>query len=255
MQGQRYSIKTETEPPVAALPVVPPLFPSFPVKGFLETSFVDWPGKLCAILFLGGCNFRCPYCHNHPLVAAPEGLETIPLATVMTRLTAREKWLDGICISGGEPTLQPDLPVLLSFFKKKGWAVKLDTNGSRPEILENLIGAGLVDMVAMDVKAPLVQDLYDRCAGCAVDLGKIAESIAILQHSGIAHEFRMTIAPALHTEEDIRAWARRCSCPGSSRLRLQNFRPATTMAACFAEERVFDPETFSRLQSVVGAFA
>jgi pyruvate formate lyase activating enzyme len=238
-------------PPPAALS----LFSSLPVKGFLETSFVDWPGKLCAILFLGGCNFRCPYCHNHPLVLAPEGLETIPFATVMTRLTAREKWLDGICISGGEPALQPDLPALLAFLKKRGWAIKLDTNGSRPEVLENLIGAGLLDMVAMDVKAPLVQDMYDRCAGCAVDLGKIEKSIAILQRSGIVHEFRMTIVPALHTEESVLAWARRCSCPGHSRLRLQNFRPATTMSPLFAKERVFEPETFSRLQGVVAAFA
>lgn len=234
-----------------ALPPAAPFFSLPPVRGFLETSFIDWPGKLCAVIFLGGCNFRCPFCHNHPLVLAPEDLGAIPFATIAARLAGRKKWLDGICISGGEPTLHPGLADMLASLKAEGWAVKLDTNGSRPEILEKLLGAGLVDMVAMDVKAPLARELYERCAGCAVDLGEIEKSIALLQDSTVDHEFRMTILPSLHREEDIMAWAGRCASSGRSRLRLQNFRPTTTLDSRFEEEPGFEPETFSRLQTMV----
>lgn len=221
-----------------------------PIKGFLETSFVDWPGKLCAILFVGGCNFRCPFCHNHPLVLAPEGMETIAFTEIMRRLAIRKNWLAGVCISGGEPTLSPGLPKMIARLKAEGWAVKLDTNGSRPEVLAQLLADNLLDMVAMDVKAPLVQDKYDRCAGCLVDLGAIRKSIELLTLSGIPHEFRMTIAPSLHTEEDIIVWATQFdrSC---SRLTLHNFNPRTTLDVCFEKEQGFAPEIFSRLSALV----
>lgn len=221
-----------------------------PVQGFLETSFIDWPGKLCAVLFLGGCNFRCPFCHNHALVLAPERLEAIAAEAILARLAARRTWLDGVCVSGGEPTLHAGLPSLLAFLKEEGWAVKLDTNGSRPEVLELLLAEGLVDMVAMDVKAPLVQALYDRCAGVPVDLAAVEKSIALLQQGGIAHEFRMTVCPALHSPADVRAWAARLSASPASRLHLQNFRPLTTLDPRFESEEGFAPDAFARLQAM-----
>ncbi|MGV1100645.1 anaerobic ribonucleoside-triphosphate reductase activating protein [Thiovibrio sp. JS02] len=221
------------------------------IKGFLETSFIDWPGKLCAILFVGGCNFRCPFCHNHPLVLAPEGLESIPFTTVLQRLAPRRKWLDGICVSGGEPTLSPGLPQLIAHLKAEGWAIKLDTNGSRPAVLEALLADGLLDMVAMDVKAPLVQEKYDRCAGARVDLGGIRKSIALLRESGVAHEFRMTVAPFLHSEADIHVWSRQVGGE-NARLKLQNFNPKTTLAPHLEKERGFAPEIFSRLVAGLG---
>jgi len=217
-----------------------------PIKGFLETSFIDWPGKLCAILFVGGCNFRCPFCHNHPLVLAPEGMETIPFAEIMGRLAARKNWLAGVCISGGEPTLSPGLPALIVRLKAEGWAIKLDTNGSRPEVLAQLLADNLLDMVAMDVKTVLVQDKYERCAGGPVDLGAIQKSIDLLSYSDISHEFRMTIAPGLHTEEDIIAWNQQFD-RSRSRLTLQNFNPRTTLDVRFEKEQGFAPEIFSRL--------
>lgn len=220
------------------------------IKGFLETSFIDWPGKLCAILFVGGCNFRCPFCHNHPLVLAPEGMETIAFEEIMSRLAARRNWLAGICISGGEPTLSPGLPKMIARLKAEGWAIKLDTNGTRPEVLAQLLGDHLLDMVAMDVKAPLVQEKYDRCAGGPVDLGAIRKSIGLLRHSGIPHEFRMTIAPSLHTEEDVVAWAHQFD-RSRSRLTLQNFNPKTTLDARYEKEQGFAPEIFSRLSGLV----
>ena len=220
------------------------------IKGFLETSFIDWPGKLCAILFVGGCNFRCPFCHNHPLVLAPEGMETIAFTEIMSRLAARKNWLAGVCISGGEPTLSPGLPKMIARLKAEGWAIKLDTNGSRPDVLAQLLADNLLDMVAMDVKTVLVQDKYERCAGCPVDLGAIRKSIYLLRHSTIPHEFRMTIAPGLHTEEDIAAWAKQFDRT-RSRLTLQNFNPKTTLDALFEKEQGFAPEIFSRISAKI----
>jgi pyruvate formate lyase activating enzyme len=220
------------------------------IKGFLETSFVDWPGRLCAILFVGGCNFRCPFCHNHPLVLAPEGMETINFEEIINRLSARKKWLGGVCISGGEPTLSPGLQAMISRLKTEGWAIKLDTNGSRPEVLAQLLDAKFLDMVAMDVKTVLEKEAYERCAGGPVDMGAIRKSIDLLHHSGISHEFRMTIAPSLHTEEEISAWVQQFD-RSRSRLTLQNFNPRSTLDARLEKEPGFAPEIFSRLVAMV----
>lgn len=225
------------------------------IKGFLETSFIDWPERLCAVVFLGGCNFRCPYCHNYPLVLAPEKLATLPVAVLASRLQGLRKWLGGICVTGGEPTLDPLLPNLLRWFKKDDWQVKLDTNGSRPEILQDLLAEGLVDMVAMDVKARLDTDCYNSCTGVSIDLEPIRRSIALVLKSGIAHEFRMTVLPALHPEKEIRSWAedmRAISGPDSQpRLKLQNFNPHATLKDSFQEYRPFLEEDFVRLQRLV----
>ncbi len=219
------------------------------IKGFLETSFVDWPGRVCAMLFLGGCNFRCPFCHNHPLVTAPQRITSIPFGKVSRSLSAFRNWLKGVCISGGEPTLSPALPGLLTRLKEEGWPVKLDTNGTRPEVLEALIADGLVDMIAMDVKAPLIAEKYERCAGVPVDLARIRASIDLLRQSGIDHEFRMTVLPGLHSEEDVRLWSKTLG-PRSKR-KLQNFSPKSTLKPDFASAKGFSPASFTRLQSMI----
>ncbi|HIJ79017.1 MAG: anaerobic ribonucleoside-triphosphate reductase activating protein [Desulfobulbaceae bacterium] len=234
-------------------PILPPThLPSCPtdclppIKGFLETSFVDWPGKLCAMIFVGGCNFRCPFCHNHPLVLTPKEMDSISFAEIQTRLTTRRKWLDGVCISGGEPTISPGLPAMIARLKAEGWAIKLDTNGSRPEVLAGLLKEGLLDMVAMDVKAPLVQKKYEACTGCQVELDKIRQSIELLKNSKIDHQFRITVLPRLHSEDDIRAWVEQLAGE-NSRLKIQNFNPRTTMDSLYEKESGFAPEIFSRL--------
>ncbi|MFZ5775152.1 MAG: anaerobic ribonucleoside-triphosphate reductase activating protein [Thermodesulfobacteriota bacterium] len=223
-----------------------------PIKGFLETSFVDWPGTLCAILFVGGCNFRCPFCHNHPLVLAPEELDTIPFAEVLARLNRRRYWLEGVCVSGGEPTLFPGLPAMIAHLKAEGWAVKLDTNGSRPKMLARLLDEGLLDMVAMDVKAPLVQAKYDAAAGCGVDLAAIEKSIALITASGIPHEFRMTVVPGVHGPAEISDWVGLFD-QDRSRIKLQNFSPKTTLDPRFEEVPAMAAVDFSRLQELVAA--
>ena len=193
------------------------------IKGFLETSFVDWPGKVVSVLFLPGCNFRCPFCHNHQLVLNPAGHEDIPLRYVMARLTELKGWVDGVCITGGEPTIHPRLPSLMAEIKGAGLLVKLDTNGSNPHVLRSLVERGLVDCVAMDVKAPLDEVRYARAAGVPTDLKKVQESICFLKKGSVEYYFRTTVVPALHKEEDLLTLARHLS--GSSSLTLQNFNP------------------------------
>jgi pyruvate formate lyase activating enzyme len=173
------------------------------IKGFLETSFVDWPGKVASVLFLPKCNFRCPFCHNRSLVENPEGHEDIPLAYIMARLADLEGWVDGVCISGGEPTIHPLLPSLIAKIKAVGLAVKLDTNGTRPHVLKALIEKRLIDCVAMDIKAPLNETSYARAAGRAVDLAAIQESISLLKQGKVEYYFRTTVVPALHKGEDL----------------------------------------------------
>src|SRR4030067_3759239 len=122
------------------------------IKGFLETSLSDWPGRLCSVLFLPHCNFRCPYCHNHSLVFHPDQYSSVLLKDIFARLHSFKGWIDGVCVTGGEPTLHPDLPLLIQEIKHNGFLVKLDTNGSNPEMLEKLIEKGEVDFISMDVK-------------------------------------------------------------------------------------------------------
>lgn len=224
------------------------------IKGFLETSLLDWPGKLAAVLFLPGCNLRCPYCHNHPLVIHPEGFKTIPLEYVLKRLEGLREWIDGVCVSGGEPTLNRNLPHLLGRIKAQGWAIKVDTNGTFPERLEELVERDLVDCVAMDIKAPLDERSYRRCAGVPVDISAIRQSISVLANGGIDYFLRMTVVPTLLTEEQIYEAARQLV--GTRRLLLQDFNPSNPLSPelkgvnSFGEVRVQGMQ--ERVDSILG---
>jgi pyruvate formate lyase activating enzyme len=216
------------------------------IKGFLETSFIDWPGRSCAVLFLGGCNFRCPFCHNHPLVLEPGELPALDLEEILACLRSLRSWLGGICVSGGEPTLSAELPELLNRLKQEGFPVKLDTNGSRPDVLAGLLAADLLDMVAMDVKAPLEQELYDKCCGVPVDLARIRESIELLKgSSATTHQFRMTVVPGFHDQAGVRRW--RQDLGGDGNFKLQNYSPHSVLAVAQAGPRRFSEEEFSIL--------
>ena len=169
----------------------------FGIKGFLETSFLDWPGRLAAVVFLGGCNFRCPFCHNAELVLAPHAIPSIPLPAVLERLRPLRGWVDGVVVSGGEPTLSPRLPELLGRIRAAGYEIKLDTNGSHPEILAKLLARGLLQAVDMDLKAPLEPAAYEALAGVPVRLELIRASIDVIRLSGLPHRFRTTYVPGL----------------------------------------------------------
>ncbi|MFH2125363.1 MAG: anaerobic ribonucleoside-triphosphate reductase activating protein [Pseudomonadota bacterium] len=195
------------------------------IKGFIETSFLDWRGLISAVLFLPGCNFACPYCHNFTLVSDPDSLMTFPLDSVLDRLRPFVGWIDGVVISGGEPTLHPGLEELLGQIHETGFKVKLDTNGYRPEVVKRVVEAGLVDMVAMDVKAPLEPLAYRRSCGKAIEVDKVAQSLEYLKSCGVAHEFRSTICPSWHGPEELGRMAQ--AVEGCMSWTLQAMNPGT----------------------------
>jgi pyruvate formate lyase activating enzyme len=216
------------------------------IKGFLETSFLDWPGKLCAVLFLPNCNFRCPYCHNHPLVFYPEQYSTIPLEDILTRLRPLRNWIDGVCLTGGEPTLHAHLPLLVRKIKQNRFLIKLDTNGSNPQMLKNLIEGGEIDFVSMDIKAPLDPFCYSRSSGLPINLTPILESIEILKRGKVEHEFRMTVVPGLHRDEDIRTLGDQLRV--GRRFVLQNFNPENPLDPSLKNIVPYDPKVLKKIE-------
>jgi pyruvate formate lyase activating enzyme len=204
-----------------------------PVKGFIQTSFLDWPGKICSILFLSGCGFRCPACHNADLVLKPYDLPDHSLDRILTNIGKRNQWLDGITVTGGEPTINRSLPEFLRALRTTQTAVKLDTNGSNPAMLMELIRKRLVNAVYMDVKAPLHMKEYSRVAGVPVDVRLIKRSIEILRNSDIEVVFRTTAIPGLVEEPQIREIK---DYLGAGRpFILQLFRNKRTLDPSFAE--------------------
>lgn len=172
------------------------------IKGLQKLTLLDYPGMLAATVFVGGCNMRCPFCHNASLVLPDRFGASIPEDEVLAFLASRVGKLGGVCISGGEPTLQPDLSDFIRRVRDMGFAVKLDTNGLRPDVLAALVGEGLIDYIAMDVKNSL--ELYGATAGVPrLDTAPIVESIAIIRNSGLPHEFRTTLVRGLHTPKSV----------------------------------------------------
>ena len=219
------------------------------IKGFLETSFVDWHGKLCSVLFLPYCNFRCPYCHNHPLILHPERFPSIPLEDILRRLNSLKDWIDGVCLTGGEPTLHFDLSLLIGEIKRQGFLVKLDTNGSNPKMLEELIDTGQIDFVSMDVKAPLDPYSYRRSAGLPINLNPILRSIEFLKSGKVEYQFRMTVVPELHREEDIKTLADQLRV--GRRLVLQNFNPENPLNPLLKKMIPYDLEVLKEIEKKV----
>ena len=187
------------------------------IGGFHPFSLSDYPGKVAAIVFCQGCNFRCPSCHNRQLIPNSHPQARLnPVETVLSHLACRRHQLDGVVISGGEPTIQDDLSEFLSRVKAQGYAVKLDTNGSRPCVLDALIARRLVDFIAMDVKAPWA--MYPHLTSTKPAIASLQTSIQIISDSGIAHEFRTTAVPNLSATHLLGIAA---MLPGHSPYRIQ----------------------------------
>ena len=193
------------------------------IKGFIDVSFVDWDSKISAVIFLPNCNFRCPFCHNFNLVSNPEKIEAIPFEQVEKLLNRHKNWIEGVCITGGEPTLHEDLSQLCSKIKKMGFQVKLDTNGTNPVLLKELMKRHLIDYVAMDIKAPLTVKKYSKACGVNAEklLENVKESIEALLGSNIDYELRTTVIPTIHDLEDIEQICR--SLEGCKKYVLQKF--------------------------------
>lgn len=176
------------------------------LHGLNKLTLLDFPGHLACTVFTGVCNFRCPYCHNAPLVLAPQSCPIISEKEFFDFLSTRKGKLDGVCITGGEPTLQADLPEFIAKIKSLGLLVKLDTNGYQPDVLKKLLDAQLLDMVAMDIKNS--RDFYAATAGiheASFELERIEKSISLLLMSGIRHEFRTTVTKELHNVEQMQS--------------------------------------------------
>jgi pyruvate formate lyase activating enzyme len=217
------------------------------IKGWVKSSLLDYPGKIAASLFCGGCNFRCPHCHNSDLVLRPDQQPDIAPDQVWDFLSQRHGLLDGVVISGGEPTLQPDLLTFAGHTREMGFLIKLDTNGYRPDVLEAMLDAGLVDYVAMDIKAPLHK--YDQAAGVSVDIGRIEHSMALLRRGQVDYEFRTTVVPGLLSEEDILEIARLVS--GVPRFCLQQFVPHNTLDPEMTKRVPYLPERVRAMADLV----
>jgi pyruvate formate lyase activating enzyme len=221
----------------------------FNVKGFIPASMLDWPGKISSVVFLGRCNFRCPACHNPGLVLEPDAIPDFPLEEILAYLESRDTWIDGVTVTGGEPTASQSLPTLLEIFKWHGLGVKLDTNGSNPAMLEELIRESLVDAVSMDVKAPINDHEYSRVAGVKVNHEIIARSIAILKECALDVTFRTTVIPGLVEEPEL---VRITSFLGRvSRYQIQAFRNAENLDPEFS---LLNPFNQARLEEMRALF-
>ena len=188
------------------------------IGGFQKMTVLDYPGKVACTVFTHGCNLRCPFCHNARLVVRDEDL--IDENEILSYLNKRRGILDGVCISGGEPTLQSDLFDFMKKVKDLGMLIKLDTNGTCPDKLQYAIDNGLVDYVAMDIKN--CREEYAKTCGLSeMDISKIEKSVEILMQSGVDYEFRTTVTKELHTPDDfakIGQWIK-----GAKRYYIQSF--------------------------------
>lgn len=191
------------------------------IKGLQKLTLLDYPGRLACTVFLGGCNFRCPFCHNASLVLPGRSSENISEEEFLSFLDRRRGMLEGVCISGGEPTLYSELPTFIEKIRARGYSVKLDTNGSHPDLLFSLINAGLVDYVAMDIKNS--KKKYGVTVGIdGFDVTPIERSAELLLRGEVDFEFRTTVVRELHTADDIREIGRWLA--GSEKFFLQPFK-------------------------------
>ena len=176
------------------------------IGGLQKVTLVDYPGKLACTVFLSGCNFRCPFCYSKELVLEEEirNHSQVSEDYFFDFLNEKKGMLEGCVICGGEPTVNGEALVdFIKKIKKEAFLVKLDTNGSNPKMIKRLIDEKLIDYIAMDIKAPLVREKYEQACGVSFDVSKIKESILIIKNSEIDYEFRTTVIPGIHTEEDI----------------------------------------------------
>ncbi len=202
------------------------------VGGLQKVSLIDYPGLISSVIFLQGCNFRCSYCHNPELVEPGLFQHCIPEKEILAFLQMRRGKIDAVTVTGGEPTIQNDLSCLIKQLKEMGFAVKLDTNGSRPQVVKTLLAKKLLDFIAMDIKGPL--EKYAGIAGVPVVAENIVQSIKYIRQSGIPHEFRTTIVRSQLTEKDISKIA--AMIPEDRRYVLQKFIPGKTLNKKFLHE-------------------
>lgn len=213
------------------------------IGGLQKTSLLDFPEKIAAIVFTMGCNFRCGYCHNPELINGEAKIEE-----VFEFLKTRQGKLDGVVITGGEPCLQKDLPEFIKQVKELGFAVKLDTNGSFPEMLEKVLPD--LDYVAMDIKAPL--EKYSQIVNVDVDTSKILKSIEVLKNGGVDYEFRTTVVKSQLSFEDFEKIGQLIQ--GAPRYYLQKFVASKILDKSLENEKTYSTEEFERIIDMLKSY-
>lgn len=231
------------------------------IGGFEKLTLLDYPDHLAAIIFTQGCNFRCHFCYN-PMLVLPrkgedvknkeeKGFSTLSTEDLFLFLRERFGRLEGVVITGGEPTLHPDLPSFIKQIKDIGYLVKLDTNGTNPEMVEELIKEKLIDYIAMDLKAPL--DKYEETTGVKVDYDNIKKSVKIIMLSGLPYEFRTTVVPGLLVKDDFRKMGE--IIKGASKWYLQNFKSDTELVdANFKAQKGYTAKEMAEFAAIGGEY-
>jgi|DewCreStandDraft_4_1066084.scaffolds.fasta_scaffold01934_13 pyruvate formate lyase activating enzyme len=218
------------------------------INGFIGVSLIEYPNKISSVIYTSPCNFRCPFCHNPGLVFVNHTV--INENDILNDLKERKSFIDAICITGGEPLLQDDLPNFLKEIKNIGLLVKIDTNGYIPEKIQMLIEAGLVDYIAMDIKTSI--NKYNKATGINVDVQKIVKSIEILKKSKIDYEFRTTVIPGLVEEEDIRQIGE--TIKGAKLYSIQQFENSMTLESSFKDVKPYPEEVLKNFADVMKKF-
>lgn len=232
------------------------------IGGLQKLTLIDYPGRLAATVFLFGCNFRCPWCYA-PHLVLPQSKKGQTLIGEISQkdffsfLKERKKLLEGVVICGGEPTIHKELPQFITEIKKLSFLVKIDTNGSNPEMLQKLVRPGkgqapLVDCLAMDIKAPLVEEKYQQAVNLKIDIDKIKKSLDIIKNCGIDYELRTTVVPGLHTKDDIIDIAKSIS-PAKNYF-LQNFRAEQTLSPGFKNKKPYSLDYLLEMQRIISPF-
>lgn len=212
------------------------------IGGFQKLSMVDYPGHVACTIFLSGCNLNCKFCHNPSLVKNQNSENEIEVHEIMDYLNKRKGLIDGVCVSGGEPTIQEGLPDLIRPIKEMGYKVKLDTNGTNPRMVEKLLSEGLVDYVAVDIKA--TEDKYQEVVDCYVNTDDIKKTIRLLMGSSIDYEFRTTMLPELDGNdiEEIVSYVSGCD-----KYVIQQFRNQVTLHRDYSAKEPHDEDYINEI--------
>ncbi|NLK07360.1 MAG: anaerobic ribonucleoside-triphosphate reductase activating protein [Firmicutes bacterium] len=216
------------------------------IGGITPLSLIDYPGRPAVVLFTVGCNLRCPYCHNAELVLQT-GEEQLTEKEVFTHLASRVGLLDSLCITGGEPTIHTDLVEFIAEIKAMGLDVKLDTNGSKPKVLKELLSKELLDYVALDIKSS--PERYREATGGRLDFEEVARTATLLKEAGVSYELRTTCVPGIVEIEDIAAVADMLG--GVKRYVLQQFRATKTLDAAYTKVNPHPPVWFEKAKHLL----
>jgi pyruvate formate lyase activating enzyme len=222
-----------------------------PIKGFQGTSLLDFPGRIAALVFWGGCNLTCPFCHNPALVLDPDACPDLDADALLADLAARAPFIDGVVVSGGEPTLDPALADWLTRVKELGLAVKLDSNGLRPDVLAGLLARGLVDYLALDLKTS--PDRYAELHSGPVDRDALVASIRLAMAAPVTVEFRTTCVPGNVDEPALHALGQLIR--GAPRWALQQYHPAPALDPAWREMAPYPPAKLAELAAIARQYA